>query len=295
MEFKDVGKMCLENDEWAFDKDKHKVTKLHGDTPISYDKTDLGHLTSKNQFSNKLTIFSLDNDKKAVLVEIDPKRPKKDGCRAAGLVLSALIEHYGTGNKLPEQVFVKSKIGFELRGLLTFQYIGDPKLRKNFMKSFQEDIAWTKNLEITKNKNATQYQKDAMSKISDKTGNKIIEKNLKMPGLPRGIRTDGMCITDKKVVILETKKLERNFTEGISQLIQNYAVVHTHLLVKKKIKPENRKRYTSELVNITEDNPEIESWLLTAREPAKEAKKELYEKIIKFLNGSKKISFYVYY
>jgi len=181
----------------------------------------LDSLSIKPSEWKKVALISLSNDE--CLIKIYPKR-NKDGARASGIVLAALIDFYGIRN-VPTNVYVWSERGFQLRAYLVFNCFASNTKRHTFLKSFKDDFVCP----VDNGDNAKSYEKKAVELYKTQKGelSKLkLEENKIKTGNIRKIEFDGFLCNDKKAVIIEVKKLkQKDFSEGVAQLIQNYCLV----------------------------------------------------------------------
>ena len=128
--------------------------------------------------------------------------------------------------------------------------------------------------------------------LNNKEGPGYKKLRLRMPGL--SIPTDGVSISGKAVTIIEIKDLEMNFTEGVSQLVQNFAVVNEHSSLVTGDAAINPKKLTPELLEPCSKSPSIETLLLYSKEQDRDSIRALlYDEIMQFMRSGSRVSFFV--
>jgi len=265
-----------ENGKWSFlsasDEDFQQLfPSLNFEKPIFCIKdNELSEFTARNQFTHSLRVYEANNSSKALLFLIDPiiksGRKPKDGCRAAGLILSVLLKTFPDIAKIPSTIYVKSTGGFQSRGLITLKQIGAPLERHSFINSFS--TVFIENPRDQKGwKSYEEYTLDKINRDHDWNCKKL--NKLGLPGFQRVIETDGY--DNEKQVILEIKKgMSPNVTEGLSELIQYFGILR-----------ENLKVFSNH------ENVKITTRLITS----KNEKDVIFEKGINFFKSDHKICF----
>jgi hypothetical protein len=256
----------------------------------NHSNNEIKQLTAARQFAKSIKIGYLNNK---AYVEIEPaKKGDKGGCRAIGLILSALIDHsIKIKTKMPGIVYLKSLNGFQPRALLTLKYISDQNNRKLFKKSF-DCIKVSEIVKIDK-MNANQFETAVRKGFNKKYKcNCLKDEKLKLPGTGNAKETDGIEIKDGRITIIEIKNMEINFTEGVTELIQNYGIVKEYIDYAMNDKKLIRLNDALSKIKL---NPslEIDTWLLFSKDPKDHKKATLFENIMEFLGSSQKISFRV--
>jgi hypothetical protein len=254
-------------------------------------------LTASRPFAKNIKLYSAGT--KAYIEMTPQKKNDKGGCRAVGLALSALIHYFSIEkkSKLPKTAYIKSTSGFQSRALITLKYIGDPELRRGFVKSFSNTKGFNEIIIPNESKSGSKrYEKHAINYFNEKqlcSCQKGKGFKLKVPGLPKAIDTDGIDFNKEKnkLTILEIKDLETNFTEGITELIQNYGIVKEYYTFVNDNHSADKlcKNMPDTFLHTT---PEVTTWLLCSKRPGL-GRSKLYKTILTFMKSRHKISFFV--
>lgn len=185
---------------------------------------------------HEIRIGLQDGQAKIILRGKDCKSPNM-GCRAFAEALYALRRYCGGIDCLPGDLYFQAD-GYQFmeRGLLTLQFLCQPEKREAIMQSYTHHHApvLSKSEPASRRKGGqVSYQERVVNDLRRQfpTCQDLSRDLLRTTDTPMHKTQPDHLFEDpimKELYIVEAKKRERDFTEGISQIIQYYAQAHYH-------------------------------------------------------------------